>query len=288
MSKKKNKKEIQELEPQFFMSRVNIPVRNYRVYYMSTKEKIINFIIAFVAGALVAYEFYGGLFKDQYGEPTTATTISNIVIMIIVGGIAGKLFLPIRTKGIIEKNKRKLKEQFRNMLESINTSLGAGNNVIDSFQSAFDGLKVQYDEDAFILHELKVILVGNRNGIDIEILLADFGERSDIDDIRSFASVFEICYRKGGNLKDVINNTHAVLSDKMAIMEDIETMVAANKGEQNVMIMMPIALIAIIKLMSPEFGDNYTTPAGILATTLGIICFVASYYMGRKILDINI
>ena len=274
--------------PQWFMSRVNIPVYNYKVYYMSTKEKIINFLIAFVAGAAVAFEFYGGLFKDQYGEPTTATYISNTVIMVLIGAIAGKLFLPIRVKGIIAKNKSKLKEQFRNMLESINTSLGAGNNVIDSFQSAYEDLRVMYDQDAFILKELYVILVGNRNNIDIEILLADFGERSDIDDIKSFASVFEICYRKGGNLKDVIANTHSVLSDKMAIMEEIETMVAANKGEQNVMILMPIALIGIIKLMSPDFGDNYATPAGILATTLGIVCFVASYYMGRKILDIKI
>ena len=109
-----------------------------------------------------------------------------------------------------------------------------------------------------------------------------------VDDIKSFASVYEICYRKGGNLRDVINNTHSIISDKMEIMEEIETMVASNKMEQNLMIVMPVGLIGMIKMMSPDFGDNYATVSGVIATTLGVICFVASYYIGKKILDIKL
>ncbi|MGN0393767.1 MAG: type II secretion system F family protein [Coprococcus sp.] len=286
MSDKKKQRKIEE--PQYYMSRVQIPVMNYKVYHMSVAETIVTFLVAFVIGAAVAYLFYGGLFKDEYGNATMATWISNIVFMVVVGIIAGKMFIPIRTKSIIVKNQSQLKEQFRSMLESVNTSLGAGNNAIDSFESAYRDLKVQYDESAFILQELNVLLIANRNNIDIETMLLDFGERSGIDDIRSFANVYDICYRKGGNLRDVINNTHAILSDKMSIMEDIETMVASNKMEQNMMVVMPIALIGVIKMMSPDFGDNYTTAAGVIATTLGIICFVAAYYIGRKILDIKL
>lgn len=285
---KKTKKEKPPVEPQYYMSRVQIPVMNYKVYHMSPLEKVLTFLLAFVVGAAVAYLFYGGLFKDEYGNSTTATYISNIVIMVLVGIIAGKMFVPIRVKSTIEKNQRKLKEQFRSMLEAVNTSLGAGNNAIDSFESAFRDLRVQYEEDAFILKELNVLLVSNRNNIDIEVVLKDFGERSGIDDIKSFASVYEICYRKGGNLRDVINNTHSIISDKMGIMEDIETMVASNKMEQNLMVVMPIALIGVIKMMSPDFGKNYTTLSGVVATTLGVICFIVAYYVGRKILDIKL
>jgi tight adherence protein B len=283
-----NKKDKKPEEPQYYMSRVQIPVMNYKVYRMGKVEKIVTFMIAFIVGAAVAYLFYGGLFMDEYGNATTATWISNIVIMLTVGIIAGKMFVPIRVKSTIEKNQKKLKEQFRSMLEAINTSLGAGNNAIDSFESAYRDLRIQYDEEAFILKELEVILVSNRNNIDIEVVLNDFGERSGIDDIRSFASVYEICYRKGGNLKDVIENTHGIISDKMQIMDEIETMVASNKMEQNFMVVMPIALIGVIKTMSTDFGDNYRTVAGVVATTLGVICFVAAYYIGQKILDIKL
>lgn len=54
------------------------------------------------------------------------------------------------------------------------------------------------------------------------------------------------------------------------------------------MIVMPVGLIGVIKMMSPDFGDNYATAAGVIATTLGIVCFVAAYYVGRKILDIKL
>ena len=58
--------------------------------------------------------------------------------------------------------------------------------------------------------------------------------------------------------------------------------------EQNLMIVMPVGLIGMIKMMSPDFGDNYATVSGVIATTLGVICFVASYYIGKKILDIKL
>lgn len=108
-----------------------------------------------------------------------------------------------------------------------------------------------------------------------------------VEDIISFANVFRICYRKGGNIKDTIRNTHSILSDKMEINEDIETVVTSNKTEQNVMLMMPIALIGLMKSMSPEFAANFTTPVGIIATTVAVAMFVASYYIGKIVLDIK-
>lgn len=282
------KKEKKEMEPQWYMSATNIATYNYKVYYMSTLEKILYFLLAFAVGAAVGYLFYGGIGKDEFGDPTTLTNVLNILIPSVVGTIAGVLFLPMRRDQIIAKQKHKLNSQFRDMLEGLNTSLGAGKNVVDSFKAVYDDLKVQYDEGTYILNELEVILSGISNNIDIEDLLMDFGVRSDNDNISSFANVFKICYRKGGNIKETIRSTHEILSDKMEINEDIETIVTSNKNEQNIMVIMPIALIGVIKLMSPEFAANFTTPSGILSTTIGIVIFVAAYYIGKIILDIKV
>lgn len=284
---KKNKKEV-ILEPQYYASPTNIPTYNYKVYNMGKVEKILYFILAFIVGAVVGYLFYGGIGKDEYGDPTTTTYILNILIPGIVGIIAGKLFVPVRQQQIIDKNRKKINSQFRDMLEAFTTSLGAGKNVRDSFKSVYDDLKVQYEEDAFIINELYVILDGMDNNIDVEDLLLDFGIRSGNDDIYSFANVFKICYRKGGNIKDTIKNTYEVLSDKMEIAEDIETIVTSNKTEQNIMIFMPIALIGAIKTMSPDFAANFVTGVGIIATTVAIILFVIAYFIGRAVLDIKL
>lgn len=281
------KNEKKNTEPQFYMSATNIQTFNYRTYCMRTIEKTMYFILAFIIGASVGYLFYGGIGKDEFGQPTTLTWILDISIPIIIGLIAGKLFVPMRIKALIAKQKKELNHQFRDMLDALTTSLGAGKNVNDSFFSIYEDLKIQYDADAFILKELEVIISGIHNNIPIEEVLEDFGKRSDNDDIMSFANVFKISYRKGGNIKDIIRNTHNILSDKMEISEEIETLVTSNKLEQNIMIVMPIALIAIIKMMSPEFATNFVTPTGIISTTISLVIFVAAYFVGKAVLDIK-
>ncbi len=285
---RKTKKEKIVEEPQYYMSATNMPTYNYKVYNMKKIEKILYFLLAFVIGAAVGYLFYGGIGKDEFGQPTLTTRILDITISTVVGLIAGRLFVPIRRKSIIAKKQRELSHQFRDMLEALTTSLSAGKNVSDSFFAVYDDMKIQYDAEAFILKELEVIISGIHNNVPIEEVLEDFGYRSGNHDIKSFANVFKISYRKGGNIKDIIRNTHSILSDKMEIAEDIETIVTSNKLEQNIMVLMPIALIGLIKMMSPEFAANFVSPSGIISTTISIIFFVVAYFVGKAVLDIKI
>lgn len=282
------KKKDNAAEPQYYTSATNMRTLNYKVYYMNPLEKAAYFILAFAVGAAVGYLFYGGIGKDEFGMPTTLTYVLNILIPAAVGFIAGKLFIPMRTSSIIAKRKKELNVQFRDMLESLTTSLSAGKNVTDSFNSIYEDLKVQYDEDSFILNELEVIIAGLHNNVPIEEMLQDFGVRSGNEDIKSFADVFSVSYRKGVNIKDVIRNTHSILSDKMEIAEDIETLITSNKTEQNIMTAMPIILVGMIKIMSPEFAANFATTSGIVSTTISIAVFVAAYFIGKSIMNIKI
>ncbi|MDR0446821.1 MAG: hypothetical protein LBH17_07350 [Oscillospiraceae bacterium] len=277
-----------EREPEYYRSAANVRALNYRVYYMKPIEKAAYFLLGFAVGAAVGYLFYGGIGKDEFGNATAVTYTLNTLISGTVGLIAGIKFLPMRTRQIIAKRKRRLALQFRDMLEALNTSLGAGKNVPDSFAAVAEDLKVQYEEDAHILNELRIILSGIANNADIEELLGDFGQRSGIDDIASFANVFRVCYRKGGNIKDTIRGAHEVLSDKMEIREDIETVVTANKTEQSIMVVMPIVLVGMIKLMSPDFAANFTTVSGIASTTVAAALFLTAHLVGREVLDIKI
>ena len=282
------KKEKAPREPQYYVSATNIRTLNYKVYYMKLWEKVLYFLLAFAVGAFVGYLFYGGIGKNEFGEPTMLTRILDISISTITGLAAGKVFLPVRTEQIIQKRRSQLNSQFRDMLEALNTSLGAGKNVMDSFYAVNEDMKVQYEEDAFIINELTVIISGMANNIAIETLLEDFGIRSGIDDIVSFANVFKICYEKGGNIKETIRSTHEILSDKMEIRDDIETVVTANKSEQNLMLVMPVLLIGMIKLTSEDMAANFVTPVGIVASTIAIVLFVVSYLIGKKVLDIKV
>ena len=145
----KNKKK--EKEPQYYMSATNMSVMNYNVYHFSKLETIGYFFVAFLVGAAVGYLFYGGIGKDEFGQPTTITYVLNILIPVSVGIIAGKMFLPVRNQQIVDKNKSMLARQFRDMLDGLTTSLGAGNNIPNSFMSVQKDMKVQYAEEIKLL-----------------------------------------------------------------------------------------------------------------------------------------
>lgn len=281
------KKEIAK-QPQYYVNAVNMKVLNYKVYHMSKIEKFLYRLLAFAVGALVGYLFYGGIGKDEFGQATTITYILDILIPSVVGLIAAKFYIPMRTEQIINSRKKKLNSQFRDMLDGLSTAIGSGKNVNDSFISVNEDLKVQYAEGSFILEEMKVILAGLDNNLAIEDMLADFGERSGIVDIVSFANVFQTCYRKGGNIKDVIRSTSTILSDKMEIREELNTMISSNMLEQYIMIIMPIGLVAMMKFMMPEFAANFVSGAGLASTTVSIVMYIIAYWLSKQLLDIKI
>lgn len=278
----------EEKEPQYYTSMTNIKTLNYKVYYMNMVEKILYFLAAFAVGAACGYLFYGGIGKDEFGEPTTLTKVLNIVIPSIVGGICGYMFLPIREKQIIAKRQRMIKRQFRDMLECLSTSLNSGKNVTDAFLSVQQDLSLQYDEDAFIHNELRVIIAGIRNNLELELLLYDFGRRTGIKDIIMFASIFRISFRKGGNINEIIKNTNAIMSDKFDIQEDIETAMTSGKSELSMMMLMPVMMIGMFKMISPDLAENFTSVGGLISTTISLVIYGASYAIGRNIMDIKV
>lgn len=274
-------------EPQYYRSATGDMTLNYGVYYMSSIEKIGYFLVAFAVGAAVGYLFYGGMARDEFGDPTAATYILNLLVMTASGFLAGKLYVPVRRKQLLDNRKKKLKTQFRDMLDALATALGAGRNVYDSFSTAYDEMKNQYEEGEYIIDELFLINTGIMNGINIEDLLMDFAKRSDVADIQDFADVFKICYRQGGNIKETIRETCEIIGEKMSVAEEIETTISGSKSEQYIMLVMPILLVAMIKLASADFASNFATPSGVISTTIGIVMFVVSYFIGRKLLNIK-
>jgi tight adherence protein B len=144
-----------------------------------------------------------------------------------------------------------------------------------------------YGEDADIVHELQIICTGLHNNINIEQLLLDFANRTELDDITSFANVFEVCNRQGSDLKRIVADTRDIINDKMEIEMEIDTMLSGNKNELNIMMIMPVVVVLSLSSMgSMTIVSN--SPINILIKIICLGIFGAAYLMGRKIVDIKI
>ncbi len=280
MAKKK------ERGPKTVLSPLNNPMPNYAEYYMSAGERLASFLVLFTVGGAVGLVFYGGLFQRD-GVATLATYISNLVVFVVVGLIAARVFFPAVRNMLKTRRAKALRLQFRDMLETLSTSLASGNTVMDAFLNARGDMLNQYTEGDLIIRELTEIEMGLRNGETLETMLSAFGERSDNEDVENFSNVISNCFRIGGDFKTAVRKTRDIITEKMAIEDEIQTKVASNRLQHNAMCLMPIALVWLIKSMSDTFAENLASPIGVAVTTVAIAIYVASYFWGRKIINIE-
>lgn len=272
--------------PQYIASPMGTPMLNYGEYYMTAAQKLLFSIALIIAGGFVGYIFYGGLFKVD-GEETVATYISNCVVFVGVGLIAVKVFLPAVNNMLLNKQRKKLQKQFMDFLEALGASLAAGNTMFGAITNARTDLLNQYSENDLIVVELREIISGTDNGKTLEEMLRNFGERSGNEDILNFSNVISNCYRLGGNFGDVVRRTRDIIADKVAVSDEIATKVSSNKLQHNAMCIMPIVIVAMMKLMSADFANNLSSLLGVVVTTIAVAIFVASYFWGQKIIDIR-
>ena len=132
-----------------------------------------------------------------------------------------------------------------------------------------------------------IIVSGLHNNFVIEDLLRDMSDRCGIDDINSFAETFAVCNRLGGNLKKVVVDSRDIISDKIEIEMEIQTTVAANKNEINIMCVMPFVIIAMMGTLG-QASITANTPLNVLVKLIAIFMFVIAYKLGRKITDIKV
>lgn len=276
-----------EQEPQFIMSALNTPMLNYKTYVMTKQEKVMTTLVAFLAGGLVGLVFYGGQFRDSEGAATAATSICNLIIFLAVGIGVARFFLPIRVEQLKKKRKSELTNQFRSLLEALAVSLSSGMNMTESLISAYNDLKSEYSENAYIVAEVMEMISGLQNNIPIEDMMASLGERSEIDDIKNFGTVFAVSYRAGGNLKDIVRRTNGIISEKIEIAEEIETALASNKSQFSAMMFLPVVMMLLMRTMSSSFAASFSTAAGVIAITVAIGIFVGAFVLGQKIMDIK-
>ncbi len=209
----------------------------------------------------------------------------------IVGAVAAVIFMlfanPLYKRRYIKRRQTKLLMEFRDLLESLSSSLGAGENVRRAFKSAEEDMSLRHGKDSIIWMEVKLINSGIESGRNIEDMLADFGERSRIGDIVSFACVFETCFRRGGNIREVVNNSSKILCDKIDIQMEIRVLISGKKSEQNVMLVMPLVFTFILRWSGTGIADMGSA-SGVISTTVALVFFVIAYFIGRRILNINI
>ncbi|MCD1260377.1 type II secretion system F family protein [Paenibacillus athensensis] len=244
---------------------------DYSVYTLSARERIEALIVGCLLYFALGYLFY------------------NNLILACVAASLGLLNPRARRRKLLEKRKNELNDQFKQALYSLSSSLGAGRSVENAFQETIKDLQLLYpDPRTYILREFGVIVHRIENGEPIERALADFGARSDLEDIQNFADVFISCKRTGGDLVEIIRRTSNIIGDKLDIQQEIAVMVAQKRFESKALSVAPIVIVAFLSLSSPDYMAPLHSGAGYLLMTAALLVLLGCYWFTQRIMNIRV
>lgn len=120
-------------------------------------------------------------------------------------------------------------------------------------------------------------------------MIMNFASRSHIDDIKSFAQVFMIAKKRGGDMLAVLKSSIGTIQEKLEVRQEIDTILSGKKLEHSIMSVVPAAILFYVNLTSPEFTEVlYSCIAGRIVMTICLIVYIISIIVGRKIVDIEI
>lgn len=245
--------------------------QDYGRYHFSRKEVAKYLTHSIFLCAAVDYLFY----KSWWG-------------MLAIPPVAC-FYLKCKRKQLIHERKKKLNFQFKDALNSLSVAVQAGYSVENAISACARDLERLYVENEDILEEFHYIESQQRVSVPVEELFLDLGERSQVEDIENFASVFYTAKRTGGDMDKVIQKVARMLGDKIDVKKEIETTLAAKKSEQMIMSLMPAGIILYLQVSSPGFlSVLYGNPFGICAMTVCLGIYGVAYWLGRKIVDIEV
>ena len=241
---------------------------DYTVYILSKREKITAVLAGFLIGFAASYVYY-----------------NSIILGIIIGLICAYKAISIYSKYLLKKRSKELRLQFRDTLESLSNSYTVGLTASRAFHNALSDMTVEHGQNSYIANELRLICSTHDNqGVEIKDMLNDFAIRSGIDDVKSFAGVFEVSSNLGGDIAKVIRETRDMISDKIEIELEIQTMVTGQKNQLNILAVMPF----VMSLLTQAFTSNSGNPLIILIKTIALAFFVFAYWLGTKIVNIKV
>lgn len=173
--------------------------------------------------------------------------------------------------------------QFKDTLSCLLTALEAGYSAEQAIGSVRNDIQMIYGREACMTVELEQMERKLELGQNVESVMAEFAEKTDIREIRNFADIFTVAKRSGGDIISLVRAAGRDMYEKIELEREIESIISANRTECLIMRLMPLGIILYFRLFSPSFLEPlYETSLGRMAMiVLAAVYFFMSEYVKR-------
>lgn len=242
-------------------------IKDYRIYQFSKKEWFAAFLEAVLLNGMISVLFYDSFYAMIPG------------IFLMIG------YFKEKKRMQAEKRMRNMRGEFKEFLNALIAALQTGRSVENAFEEALRDLNRYTEKNTEFIQEIRRICAGIQVGEPLEKMLADFAERSRLEELEYFAQVFSIGKRSGGNIVGIMKNTIRMIQERIDAEQEISAAIAEQHLEFQIMTVVPLAIIFYLRIGAAGLLKNlYGNPLGILVMSVCLFIYGGCYLYGKKLL----
>lgn len=178
---------------------------------------------------------------------------------------------------------------FRDGMRGISAALSAGYSAENAVREAARELEQLYGSRDKVVKEFRLMVSKLNMNRPVETVLEEAAEELGLEDLKSFAEVFAVARRSGGQLVAIISDTVEVMEEKQATEAEVATMLSGKQFEQRILTVFPLGLIAYLNLSAGDFFSVlYTTVPGRIVMTACLAVYLLAVYLSWRISRIEV
>ena len=198
-------------------------------------------------------------------------------------------FLKWKKKGLIRERKKNLNYQFKDALNALSVAVQAGYSVENAVRETGRDLRMIYEENADMVQELAAMQRRMDSNQTLEEAMRDFAERSGIPEAETFAEIFTMGKRSGGDLIEIMEDTARTIAQTVETERAIAATLASRRYEQKIMNGIPFVIVLYLRIGCPGFMDPvYGNIVGVCVMTGCLLLYLGAWYLGRRMLEIEV
>ena len=182
----------------------------------------------------------------------------------------------------IAQRRARFAEQLDDSLQLISSGLRAGHSLVRAVDA------VSQEAESPTAEEFARVVNEHRLGRDLGEALQLCAERMQSDDLAWAAQAVAVHREVGGNLSEVLDHVGETIRERNQIRRQVATLSAEGKVSANVLIGLPVAIAAVLCVVSPSYiGVFVTTPLGIGLIVVSLVLFLLGVLWLRAVVKIK-
>lgn len=213
------------------------------------------------------------------------------IFLALLLACAAPLYPYMLERTLQRKRKELLGVQFGHALQAMASSLRAGASLRTAVERSVADLDRMLAGQPFkpMVNELERIVRDLQMGFSLEEALIRFRDRVDLEDVTDFVGAVLLCRVRGGNAAVVMASIADIIEDKIAVRQQILTLTAGKRMEGNMITFAPPVMVVALSFMAPGYlTPLYERLAGQVMLVIGTACLAAAFFIGRRLLEIEV